>query len=58
MKMFLAVISSLSPDHALFVNNVLIQAGALINGTSIVRELNPPAIFTYYHVEVASSHVL
>jgi hypothetical protein len=42
----------LSPDHALFVENVLIQAGALINGTSIVRELNPPAIFTYYHVEV------
>jgi hypothetical protein len=41
-----------SPDHALFVDNVLIQAGALVNGTSIVRERNVPAIFTYYHVEV------
>ena len=41
-----------SPDHALFVDNVLIQAGALVNGTSIVRERNVPAVFTYYHVEV------
>ena len=41
-----------SPDHALFVDNVLIQAGALVNGTSIVREPIIPAVFTYYHVEV------
>jgi hypothetical protein len=42
----------LSPDHALLVDDVLIQAGALVNGTSIVREENAPATFTYYHVEL------
>ena len=31
---------------------VLIQAGALVNGTSIVRETNVPQTFTYYHVEL------
>jgi hypothetical protein len=40
-----------SPDHALFVDGVLIHAGALVNGTSVVRETDVPVIFTYYHVE-------
>jgi hypothetical protein len=31
---------------------VLINAGALENGTSITREGNVPARFTYYHVEL------
>ena len=42
----------LSPDHALLVGDALIQAGALVNGASIVRETDVPEIFTYYHVEV------
>lgn len=43
----------LSPDHALLVDGILAQAGALVNGVSIVRETDVPVSFTYYHVEVA-----
>lgn len=42
----------ISPDHALLVDGVLISAGALVNGSSIVRETNVPEVFTYYHVEL------
>ena len=41
-----------SPDHALLVDNILIQAGALVNSISIVRETEPPEIFTYFHIEL------
>jgi hypothetical protein len=41
----------LSADHAVMVDNVLIHAGSLVNGTSITREVNVPVSFTYYHVE-------
>jgi hypothetical protein len=41
-----------SNDHALLVEGVLVQAGALINGSTIVRERNVPPVFTYYHVEL------
>lgn len=41
----------LSPDHALFIDGVLVHAGALVNGSSIVRDADVPAVFTYYHVE-------
>ena len=42
-----------SPAHAILVADVLVQAGALVNGSSIRREGDVPASFTYYHVELA-----
>jgi hypothetical protein len=41
-----------SPDHALLVEDVLIQAGALVNGTSIIRETRVLPTFIYYHIEL------
>ncbi len=41
-----------SPDHAIFIDDILIQAGALVNGVSIIRETDMPEIFSYYHVEL------
>ena len=46
-----------SPDHALLVQGALIHAGALVNGSSIVRETRVPTTFVYYHVE-AEDHSL
>ena len=45
-----------SPDHALFVDGVLIPAKALLNGRN-VRQLNRLTV-TYFHVELASHGVL
>jgi hypothetical protein len=42
----------LSPDHAILIDDVLVQAGALVNDTSIVRETNVPMTYTYHHVEL------
>ena len=41
-----------SPDHAVLVDGVLAQAGALVNGVSIARETDIPAVFVYYHIEL------
>jgi len=42
----------ISPDHAILIDGVLVQAAALLNDSSIVRESAVPSVFTYYHVEV------
>ncbi len=44
----------LSPDHALLLDGILIQAAALVNGGDVQRETTMPDNFTYYHVELAN----
>ena len=41
----------ISPDHAILIDDALFQAGALVNGVSIVREVRVPEVFVYYHIE-------
>ena len=40
-----------SPDHAFLIDGLLINAGALVNDTSIVKT-EPTETFTYYQVEL------
>jgi autotransporter passenger strand-loop-strand repeat protein len=46
----------LSPDHAILVDEALIQARALLNGATIVQEF--PAQITYFHIELDRHAVL
>jgi hypothetical protein len=43
----------LSADHAVLIDGLLVQAGALVNGVSVIRETGLPESFTYYHIELA-----
>jgi|GEM_PF-2437845 len=40
-----------SPDHALLIDNLLINAGALINDVNITQ-IQPQADFRYFHIEL------
>ena len=48
----------LSPDHALLIDGILAQAGALVNETSIARVTRPPPRFTYFHIETEDHAVI
>ena len=46
-----------SPDHAIAINGVLINAGKLINGVSITQELAARSVH-YFHVELDGHDIL
>ncbi len=48
----------LSPEHAIRIGDILVQAGALVNDVSIVREDRLPEVLTYYHIELAEHALL
>lgn len=48
----------LSPGHAVLLDSMLVQAAALVNGASVVREAVMPETFTFYHVELDSHDLL
>ena len=47
----------LSPNHAVRIGDTLVQAGALVNGTSVVRAQDAPLAFAYWHLEL-DTHAL
>lgn len=47
-----------SPGHAMFINGILVQAGALINDRTIHRETMSEERFSYYHVELENHELI
>jgi hypothetical protein len=41
-----------SPAHALLLDGVLVEAGALVNGSTITREAAVPEVFTWWNLEL------
>jgi hypothetical protein len=46
-----------SPNHAIYVEGLLINAGALVNGVNIYQEV-PTESFKYYHIELDSHELV
>ncbi len=46
-----------SPNHAIYVDGLLINAGALVNGVNIIQE-SPIEDFKYYHIELDSHELV
>ena len=47
-----------SPEHAIFIADILVQAAALVDGVTVLREHSVPDHFTYYHLELATHELL
>ncbi len=47
-----------SPGHSMLVDGNLVIASALVNGRSVVRWQQCPAIFTYFHVELDGHEIV
>lgn len=46
-----------SPDHALLLDGVLVEAKRLVNGRTIIQEAGPRSV-RYFHLELARHHIL